>query len=111
MTDTGPAILPALLWCPFPDRDSAMQTANSLLDEDLIACANIVPGMISTFVWNGIREQTEEVGALFKTNVDLLAQATARIETLHPYDDPAILGWHCDASAPGTAAWLGGIGS
>ena len=38
---------PALIWCPFPDRDVAGAVAKSLLDEGYIACANIVPEIVS----------------------------------------------------------------
>ncbi len=53
----------------------------------------------------------EETGALFKTNSALLDKAIERIEALHPYDQPAILGWVCDGSSRGTANWLGKIGA
>jgi periplasmic divalent cation tolerance protein len=80
-----------------------------LLDERLIACANILPAMLSMFEWNGTRSEASEVGALFKTDAALLDRAVARLAQEHPYDEPAILGWRCDAAAPGTAAWLGAL--
>ena len=101
---------PALIWCPFPDRDSAMRVTNFLLDEGLVACVNIVPDMISCFTWDGVRDEAKETGALLKTNSAQLAKAIARLETLHPYEEPAILGWNCDAASEGTAAWLGALG-
>jgi periplasmic divalent cation tolerance protein len=101
---------PALVWCPFPDADSAAAAAERLLDEGLIACANILPGMISHFVWNGERGTSEEIGAILKTNAATLDALTRRLAELHPYEEPAIVGWHCDAAAPGTAAWLAGLG-
>ena len=110
MTDQSGQIRPALIWCPFPDRDSALRISKGLLDEGLIACANLAPGMSSVFVWNGRREEAEETGALLKTNSAMLEQAIGRLTELHPYDEPAILAWHCDAAAPGTAAWLGALG-
>jgi periplasmic divalent cation tolerance protein len=100
---------PALIWCPFPDRDSARHIVKSMLDEGLVACANMAPGMISMFSWNGTIDEAEEVGVLLKTNSALLERAIARLEGLHPYDEPAILGWRCDAAAPKTAAWLAGL--
>ena len=104
--DTGPA----LVWCPFPDGDSAVTAARILLDQGLIACANILPPMRSLYVWRGQSGDESEVGVLFKTNVARLPQVTLRLAELHPYDEPAILGWHCDAAAPATAAWLGALG-
>lgn len=110
MTQSEVTVRPALIWCPFPDHDTALRTANCLLDEGLIACANLAPGMFSLFVWNGDREQAEETGALLKTNSAMLERAIGRLSELHPYEEPAILAWHCDASAPGTAAWLESLG-
>lgn len=100
----GPA--PVLGWCPFPDQAVAETVANALLDEGLIACANILPGMRSHYVWNGERGVADEAGVLFKLNDTLLDRFMARLEQLHPYDEPAILAWRCDAASPGTIRWL-----
>ncbi len=100
---------PALAWCPFPDAGSAAAAATTLLDERLIACANIVPQMLSLYEWNGERGEAGEAGMLIKTDAALLARAMARLAELHPYDQPAILGWNCDAATPATAAWLGAL--
>jgi periplasmic divalent cation tolerance protein len=104
------AATPALVWCPFPDADSAADVAQVLIYESLIACANIMPGMRSLYVWKGDHGDEIEVGVLFKTNQAQLSALTARLGELHPYDEPAILGWACDIAAPATAAWLGGLG-
>lgn len=101
---------PALVWCPFPDEETALAAIHVLLDEKLIACGNVLPGMTSIFVWQGEKDTARETGALLKTNADLLDRAVARLAELHPYDAPAVLGWHCDADAPGTLAWLATIG-
>ncbi|MBW8784429.1 MAG: divalent-cation tolerance protein CutA [Novosphingobium sp.] len=100
---------PALVWCPFPDTASAESVADALIDESLIACANLLPGMRSRYVWRGARESAEEVGVLFKTDAALLPRLLERLPALHPYDEPAILAWRCDAAAPATAAWLGSL--
>lgn len=100
---------PALIWCPFPDAASAAATARTLLDERLVACVNILPAMLSLFEWNGERGEASEVGTLLKTDAALLDRAIARLGEEHPYDEPAILAWLCDAASPGTIAWLGGL--
>ena len=105
----GGALGPALIWCPFPDSGTAAKVCSTLLDEGLIACANMMPGMHSLFIWNGEREEAAETGALLKTDAALLDKAIARLGELHPYDEPAITGWRCDAALPATAAWLGGL--
>ncbi|MEJ2459310.1 MAG: divalent-cation tolerance protein CutA [Novosphingobium sp.] len=100
---------PALIWCPFPDDEAALTAIHSLLDEGLIACGNMLPGMTSVFVWNGQRDTARETGTLMKTRPDLLERAVQRLAELHPYEEPAIFGWPCDAAPAGTLAWLAGI--
>ena len=78
----------ALIWCPFPDRDSARQIAQTLLDRKLIGCANLIGEVESIFEWKG------------DAAIQYLAEQ-------HPYDIPAIIGWHCDSAADATRAWLG----
>ena len=97
----------ALIWCPFPDEDSAAAAATQLRDERLIACANILGPVRALYEWNGERGDAREIGVLFKTDASCLDAAVARIAELHPYDTPAVLGWRCDSVAPGTAEWLG----
>ncbi len=98
---------PALIWCPFADADSAARAADHLLDEGLVACANILPPMRSLYRWQGERGEAAEVGVLFKTDAALLHRATQRLIEIHPYDTPAALGWKVDAASPATADWLG----
>lgn len=97
----------ALIWCPFGDVESAEAAAGQLLEERLIACANILPAVRSLYRWNGERGKGSEVAVLFKTRADLLDAAVARLEALHPYDAPAISGWRCDAAGVATLGWLG----
>jgi len=104
MIDNGPA----LIWCPFADAESAEAAARTLLDEGLIACANLLPGMRSFYTWNGERGESAECGMLIKTDKRRLDRAIARLEAIHPYETPAIVGWACDAATPATTAWLTG---
>ena len=96
----------ALIWCPFPDEESAAAAASTLLGEGLIVCANLLPAMRSLYVWQGERNDAREVGALLKTRADRLEAALARLVELHPYETPAAVGWRCDAAAPATLEWL-----
>jgi periplasmic divalent cation tolerance protein len=99
----------ALIWCPFADAASAEAAAHQLLDEGLVACANILPPMRSLFAWNGERGEAVEVGVLLKTDAGLLERATERLAEIHPYDTPAVLGWRADAVPAATADWLGAL--
>lgn len=96
----------ALIWCPFPDSDSAREVASLLVEEKLIACGNIIPAVESVFRWKGAVETAQEAGLLCKTDTVRLQNAIARLEALHPYETPAIMGWPVDAAPPATLGWL-----
>ena len=99
----------ALVYTVFANRDDARSVATQLLDERLIACANIIGEVEPLFEWDGERGSGREIGVLFKTHADCLDRTVERLEQLHPYDTPAILGWKADASGAATSAWLAGL--
>ena len=96
----------ALIWSAFPSREQALEVARALLDERLIACANILPMVESVYRYEGEVSSGAEVGVLFKTSAACLSRAALRLEALHPYDTPAIAGWNADTAPPATLAWL-----
>ena len=80
-----------LLYCPFPDLASARMAATALLDAQLVACCNLLPGMESHYDWEGARTVANETVLLAKTLETNASQAVARIQALHPYETPAVL--------------------
>lgn len=95
-----------LVWCPFPDRAAARDIADCLLDERLIACANILGEIESVYEWKGERATGAEVAVLFKSQSDKAEALVERLGELHPFDAPAIVGWSCEISHPATLDWL-----
>lgn len=95
----------ALAWTTLPDADAAQALIEAVLAERLAACANIIAPLQSHFLWNGAADSAGEVGVLFKTDAARLGALLARVEQLHPYDCPAVLGWPVTA-ANATARWL-----
>ena len=96
----------ALVWCPFPNCETARSVGTHLLEEKLIACANILPKVESLFVLQGEMANETETAVLFKTREDRLEQLVERLGEIHPYDTPAIVGWVCNATHPATWEWL-----
>ena len=97
----------ALIYASFPDAGAAEEVAAILLDEKLVVCANIGGAVRSLFDWNGARESEVEVGVLLKTDSAILDRTIGRLETLHPYQEPAIFGWPCMAAGSATRKWTG----
>jgi periplasmic divalent cation tolerance protein len=74
-----------------PSPEVAKQLAQGLVTEHLAACVNVVPGMMSTYVWQGKLEQTEEALMLIKTRHSRYAELEQYIRLHHPYDTPEIV--------------------
>lgn len=55
-----------------------------MLDEGVIACANITGSMHLPYLWNGERGEAEGTGVLFKTDAALFDRAIARLPELRP---------------------------
>ncbi len=96
----------ALIWCPFGNETNAGEVAAVLVEERLVACANIIPSITSVFRWQGKVQRESEAGVLFKTTGKLLEDAVERLTELHPYETPAILGWHADHAPTAVLEWL-----
>ena len=71
-----------------PDFDTAQRIANALVEERLAACVNFVPGMHSTYRWQGKVEHAGEVLLLVKTTRVRMPAVQERIVALHPYELP-----------------------
>ncbi|RYD63478.1 MAG: divalent-cation tolerance protein CutA [Verrucomicrobiaceae bacterium] len=75
--------------CTFPDIDQARQIGAALVERQVAACINLLPGVESIYRWEGKVERAGEVLALIKTT--RYADLEAAIRELHPYDVPEII--------------------
>lgn len=93
----------------FPGEEAAAELAKRLLEERLVACVNIVPGVRSLYRWEGELQDEPEVLALMKTRRGLADQLVRRVVELHPYQTPAVsvLSPHVVAAEYG--AWVMGV--
>lgn len=98
----------AVLYTTWPDAESAGRAAETLLDERLIACANVLGTAQSIFRWRGETRRESETVVLFKTAAARAATVRSRLLELHPYDEPAIvqLAVQADGTSPAFAAWV-----
>ena len=77
--------------CTFPAGGSAAAAAERLVDEQLAACVNLVPGVTSVYRWKGAVSRDEEVLAVIKTTADRFGALKVRLIELHSYDCPEVI--------------------
>ncbi|ELS34663.1 MULTISPECIES: divalent-cation tolerance protein CutA [Pseudanabaena] len=74
-----------------PDLNLSHNIAQILVEEKLAACVQVVPSMISTYLWDGKTCQESEHLVLIKTIASKYESLAARLSTLHPYEVPEII--------------------
>jgi periplasmic divalent cation tolerance protein len=74
-----------------PDAETAGRVARALVDERLIACANVLPGVTSIYRWQGAVHTEAECLVVMKTREGLVPRLLERAAALHPYDVPELL--------------------
>lgn len=95
-----------ILHCTCPDAASASAIAQALVDERLAACVNQLPGVLSTYRWQGRVETASEVLLLIKTTADRMPALTARLRALHPYELPELAAVEVRAGDPDYLTWV-----
>jgi periplasmic divalent cation tolerance protein len=69
----------------------ARKIANTLVKEKLVACANIIPKIESTYWWKGKIEKSNEATIILKTKKKLVKDVIKRVKELHSYTVPCII--------------------
>ncbi|HRO57929.1 MAG TPA: divalent-cation tolerance protein CutA [Burkholderiaceae bacterium] len=97
-----------LVLSTFESREQAEPVARALVDERLAACANLLPGCLSIYRWQGAVERAEEALMLVKTTRDRYPALERRLRELHPYDLPEIVAVAPERVLPAYADWVAG---
>ena len=71
--------------------EDAKKIARALVEEQVVACVNIIPKVISIYRWKGTVEEDDEVILIAKTTDNNVELAIHKIQELHPYEVPDII--------------------
>jgi periplasmic divalent cation tolerance protein len=89
-------------------REEADRLAAALVEAQLAACVNLLPGISSVYRWQGAVESAGEVLLLIKTTAANLDAVEATLRRLHSYDLPEFLILHPESATEAYADWLTG---
>lgn len=84
----------------------APRLARLLVEERLAACVQVVPGLVSTFRWEGEVTTQDEVLILAKSHRARFSAVLDRVGEEHPYDTPEIIAVPIVEGSAAYAAWL-----
>ena len=103
---TAPLSSPLLVLSTCPDAETAARIGHALVEERLAACVNRLPGVASTYRWQGEIVDDAEVLLLIKTTSERFEALRARLVELHPYDVPEVIALDIDDGNAPYLDWI-----
>jgi periplasmic divalent cation tolerance protein len=95
-----------IVFTTFANAEDAARVSRTLVEERLIACASIVPGVRSLYRWEGKVADEAEVMVTMKTRKQDWPALMSRLHELHPYTTPECVAVRIASGAPAYLAWL-----
>jgi periplasmic divalent cation tolerance protein len=96
----------SMIYITTSSRDEALRIGRALVTDGLAACANVLPGIISVYRWQGEIQEDDESSLILKTRSDLVERLTARVKELHSYDCPCLVALPITDGNPDFLHWI-----
>jgi len=81
----------AVVYTTIDNVQDARKIAKTLVEEQLVACVNIIPNIESIYRWRGKIEEDGEFVLIIKTVDDNIEKTIRRVKELHSYELPDII--------------------
>lgn len=95
-----------IVFSTFGNEEEAARVSRVLVEERLIACANLLPGARSIYRWkDGVADEPETM-VIMKTRKQDWSVLQSRLHELHSYDTPECVAVRMAAGAPKYLEWL-----
>ena len=88
------------------DKAYAESIASKLIEQNLVACAQIAGPIESIYRWHGNIERQNEWFCFVKTTRELYPEVEAAILEIHPYDLPEIIAAPITAGSDAYLSWV-----
>ncbi len=89
-----------------PNPEKGAEIAHALIEQRLVACVNVVPGLRSIYRWQGKIVDDSEALLIMKTQQSRVAELEMALLKLHPYDTPEFVTLQADHVTGKYAQWL-----
>jgi periplasmic divalent cation tolerance protein len=87
-------------------QEEAARIGKALVEQELAACANIIPSVTSIFRWEGKVSEEAECLMVLKSRADLFEDLARTVKRLHSYQVPEIIGIPIEQGWPAYLAWV-----
>lgn len=80
-----------LVYITTENKEEASSIGKEIIENDLAACVNIIPGMSSIYKWEGKIAEANEVILIAKTHTSKMQELTKFILEKHSYECPCVI--------------------
>jgi len=87
-------------------EQEAAAISRALVEEGLVACANIIPQIRSLYRWEGKIWDEREALIIIKSREDLFERIRSRVKELHSYEVPEITAIKIDEGDSAYMQWI-----
>jgi periplasmic divalent cation tolerance protein len=94
------------LYVTAANAEEAKAIGEALVQERLVACANILGPIASIYWWQGKVQQESEAVLVAKTRADRVEQVIARVKALHSYTVPCVVSLAIEQGNPDFLRWI-----
>ena len=95
-----------LVMTTITDIDKGKSLARQIVEEQLAACCNIVPGITSIYCWKGELCDDQECLLVMKTTETRYTQLSKFIIQQHPYETPELIALPVTESTQEYLSWV-----
>lgn len=96
----------SLIYVTAADATEAKKLGRLLVENRLVACANVFPNMIPIFWWEGAVQEDSEAVLIAKTRRDLVETIIEKVTVAHSYSCPAILALPVESGHAPFLEWI-----
>ncbi len=95
------------VYITFKDVKEAKNIARTLVEDRLLACANVYQHVSSFYRWKGAVQSDTESALIGKTRESNQKKIIKRVKELHSYQVPCIVFWPVKAGDKDFLDWIG----
>ena len=96
----------ALIYITTSSEEESCSIGEKLVEERLVACANIIKEIKSFYWWEGNLEKDQESVLVVKTLASKIDDIIRRVKELHSYENPCVVAFPIIAGSREYLDWL-----
>ena len=95
-----------LIYITAADAEEARKIGRLLVEERLVACANVLGRIDSIYRWEGAIQEDAEVALIAKTTASLVSRVVERVSAVHSYSCPCVVALPIADGNPAFLNWI-----